>query len=144
MPAENFQHTATTIANREQVWAALQQPETWEGVPGVDHVHDPVIDHNGALRGFSFESVVAGKKFLGRAIPAGRDEGRVMSWNVETPDLAGTITVQLDDATLGTNVAVSLYVESRGVLSSVFFPLISSTIGTGFPQTVESFAGGLD
>jgi hypothetical protein len=132
------------MAPRDRVWSALQRPETWEGVAGVDRVHDPVIDHNGALRGFAFESVVAGKKYLGQAIPSGREEGRVIAWNIETSDVAGVITVSLNDANPGTQVDVSLYVESKGMLSGVFFPLISTTIGNGFPKSVENFAGGLD
>ena len=38
---------------------------------------------------------------------------------------------------------VSLRMESVGVLSSVFFPVIASAIGEGFPRTVQEFALGL-
>jgi hypothetical protein len=33
--------------------------------------------------------------------------------------------------------------ESVGVLSSVFFPVIASAIGESFPNTVQEFARGL-
>lgn len=144
MPSETFTYSATTSAARDTVWAALQEPETWEGIAGVDKVNDPVVDHNGALRGFTFDSEVAGKAYVGTAIPAGRQEGREMAWNIETTDVAGLVTVQLDDDNGSTLVAVTLAVESRGMLAGVFFPLISSTIGNGFPQSVEEFAAGLD
>ena len=143
MPSETFTYSATTPASRDTVWAALQEPDTWEGVSGVDKVNDPIDDHNGALRGFSFDSEVAGKAYVGTAIPAAREEGRLMAWNIETTDVAGQVTVELDENQDGTLVAVTLDVESRGMLAGVFFPLISSTIGNGFPESVEEFAAGL-
>jgi hypothetical protein len=39
-----------------------------------------------------------------------------------------------------TRVHVTLRVESVGMLSAVFFPVIASAVGEGFPETVEDFA----
>ena len=148
MPSQKFSYSATTAASRDTVWAALQEPKSWEGVSGVDRVKDPIIDGDGALRGFSFDSQVAGKAYVGTARPAARNEGRLMAWDIETSDVAGTVTVELEDngtpEGAGTVVAVSLLVAATGTLSSVFFPLITSTIEKGFPETVENFAASFD
>ena len=63
-----------------------------------------------------------------------------MAWNIETSELRGITRVVLDDAGGGTQITVSLEVESIGMLSSLFFPVIAAAIGNGLPRAVEKFA----
>ncbi len=142
MPSETFRHSAKTGTTSETVWAALQKPETWEAIPGVDRVIDPVVV-DGALQGFSFESTAAGKKYLGKAAPARRVEGESMAWYIETTEVRGTIMVNLAPNGDGTQVLVALTVEGVGTLSSMFFPVIAGSIGSGFPKAVDEFAASL-
>ena len=144
MPSQTFQHAATTPASTSSVWTALDLPLTWESVPGVDRVIDPVVDQFGRLRGFQFESAVGGKSYRGQATPAGREEQRLMAWDIRTPEIEGTVTVGLSPSNPGTRVYVSLHVEGTGVLGSLFFPIIASAIGGGFIGTVEDFVSGFD
>jgi hypothetical protein len=139
-----FQHAATTKTSVADVWSALDNPETWEAIPGVDRVIDPIIDPSGRLKGFSFESVVVGKRYLGQAVPAGREDERLMAWDIRTSEVEGRITVGLSPADTGTRVFVDLRVRGIGMLGSVFFPVIASAIGSGFTSTVEDFVGVLD
>jgi carbon monoxide dehydrogenase subunit G len=125
------------------VWRALNDPQSWESIPGVDRILESVVDDGGQLQGFSFESVAAGKRYLGRALPAGRESEKMMAWDIETSEIRGRIIVGLQEANPGTRVDVSLRMESVGVLSSVFFPVIASAIGESFPNTVQEFARGL-
>lgn len=104
---------------------------------------DPVIDEEGRLQGFSFDSVAAGKKYVGRATPNRRDEGRLMSWNIENSEVRGVTTVEIGPHQTGTKIMVTLDVESRGLLSGMFFPVIAAAIGHGMPAAVEEFAAGL-
>lgn len=143
MPRETFTHTATAAAGRDQVWTTLQKPKTWEGIAGVENVSEPVVAADGSLHGFSFESVIGGRTHKGQAKPSSREEQRLIAWDIETSDIAGSVSVKLDDQGTGTKIDVSLTVESRGILSSVFFGVISTTIGDGFPTTVENFAESL-
>jgi hypothetical protein len=55
----------------------------------------------------------------------------------------GITTVELEPRHDGTSVSVTLEVESRGLLSSMFFPIIASAIGNGLPAAVDEFAQGL-
>jgi hypothetical protein len=143
VPSQTFQHAATSPLTIDSVWEALERPRTWESVPGVDRVIDPVFDSSGELKGFSFESVVGGKRYVGRASPAGRDHHRLMAWDIDTSEMRGTITVGLSPAEDGTRVYVKLSVEAVGTLASLFFPIISPTIGGGFAVTVEDFVRGM-
>ena len=144
MPTETFSHTAITRAARSEVWKALDKPETWEGIGGVDRVIAPVIDQDGRLRGFSFETVVAGKIYLGKATPNAREESRLMAWNIENSEVRGLTAVRLTNQGDGTLIQVTLDVESAGILSTMFFPVIARTIGKGLPRAIEKFAMSFD
>ena len=143
MPKQTFTHQALTSAPIEEVWEALQLPATWEAIPGVDKVVDPIVDEAGALRGFSFQSVAAGRPYVGKATPAGRVEGESMNWDIVTTELKGALAVRIAPGGTGTQVEVTLAMESIGMLSSMFFPVITSALGSGFPRAVEEFAAGL-
>jgi carbon monoxide dehydrogenase subunit G len=143
VPDQSFQHTATTPVAVEEVWRALDLPATWEAIPGVDRVIDPVFDASGQLQRFSFESAVGGRRYDGRATPAGRETERLIGWDIITSEIKGRIWVGLIPDGAGTRVDVHLDVEGVGILGSLFFPVIASAIGSGFPETVEEFVGQL-
>jgi len=143
VPRRTFQHAAIADAPAVTVWAALNDPKSWESVPGVDRILESVIDQEGQLQRFTFESIAAGKRFLGRASPAGRELEKMMAWDIETSEILGLVIVRLRAIEDATRVDVSLRMDSVGVLSSVFFPVIASAIGDGFPKTVQDFANGL-
>jgi len=140
VPSKSFHHTAVASAPIDDVWAALDQPQTWESIGGIDRVVDSNIDADGRLRGFSFDTVVAGVPYRGKATPAGREEGRLISWNIENAEIAGTITVTLLAEDSETTITVALTVESKGMLAAMFFSAVSKAIGTGLPGSVDAFA----
>jgi len=139
VPSQTFQHSATTHITIEEIWEKLNQPGTWEAVPGVDRVFDPVVDATGELRGFEFESVVGGKTYSGKASPAGREENKLIAWDISTSELSGQVVVGVSPIGDGARVYVRLHVESAGMLGGLFFPIITSAIGSGFHDTVEDF-----
>lgn len=130
-----------TPVPRSTVWASLDQPGTWEGVAGVDRITDAQIDEVGRLQGFSFVTLIAGSSYSGTAKSAARQEGHRIAWDIENPEISGSIQVTLTDADPGTEVGVDLTIASKGLLSTMFFPAIARTIGNGLPNTVEAFAG---
>lgn len=143
MPSQTFTHTAAAVVPIHEVWASLDRPETWEAIGGVDRVFDPVIDEQGRLRGFSFDTVAAGKRYVGVATPHRREEHRLMSWHIQNSEVRGITTVELRPEESGTKVSVTLEVESRGLISGMFFPVIAGAIGNGLPTAVDEFARGL-
>lgn len=140
VPKESFTHVAIARADVGRVWETLDEASTWEEIGGVDRVTDPVIDDDGRLQGFSFEVKAAGKKYVGSATPHERAEGELMSWRVDTTEVRGVTRVALEPVDDGTEVRVTLEVESKGLLSTMFFPVIASTIGSGLPRSVDEFA----
>lgn len=122
------------------MFAALEEPATWEQVGGVDRVFDPVIDQDGRLQGFSFEVRAAGKNYIGSATPHDRRDNELMSWRVDTTEVMGVTSVALESVDGGTEIEVTLEVESKGLLSTMFFPVIAATIGSGLPRSVDEFA----
>jgi carbon monoxide dehydrogenase subunit G len=142
VPSDSFRHSAIANVPIDVVWAALDNPETWESIGGIDRVVDPVIDELGRLVSFSFDTEVAGKAYRGSAIGIGREEGRRIGWRIENSEITGTIGVALTPNGQTTEVGVDLSVSSRGLLSGMFFSVISKTIGSGLPLSVDEFAAG--
>jgi len=140
VPSQTFNHTAVADVPTHEVWASLDRPETWEAIGGVDRVFDPVIDEGGRLQGFSFDTVAAGRRYVGVATPHRREENRLMSWHIQNSEVRGVTTVELRPAGSETTVSVTLEVESRGLLSGMFFPVIAAAIGNGLPSAVDDFA----
>lgn len=127
----------------DEVWAALDQPETWEAIGGVDRIVDPKFDDAGRLVGFSFETVAVGRRYLGVATPRSRIEGETMAWDIQNSEVRGRTSVDIDGKGEQTLISVTVQVESVGVLSSMFFPVIATAIGRGLPRSVEAFAADL-
>jgi hypothetical protein len=143
VPSQTVTHTAVADVASDAVWASLDRPATWEAIGGVDRVFDPVIDPAGRLQGFSFDTVAGGRRYVGVATPHRREESRLMSWHIQNSEVRGITTVELEPRHDGTSVSVTLEVESRGLLSSMFFPIIASAIGNGLPAAVDEVAQGL-
>ena len=125
------------------MWRALDDPAIWEGIGGVDRVYDPVIDDQGHLRGFSFDTLVGGRPYRGRATPRDRVEGITISWNIDSGEIRGVTSVDLEEEYGDTAVTVTVAFEVSGMLSTLFFPVISAAIGNGLPEAVERFAESL-
>lgn len=140
VPSDSFTHTAEATASIGEVWATLDEPSTWEAIGGVDRVFDPRIDAEGRLQGFSFDTIAAGRKYVGVATPDQRLEGRVMSWRIVNSEVRGVTKVELTPSNPSTAITVTIEVESAGLLSSMFFPIIARAIGNGLPRAVDEFA----
>lgn len=143
MPRDTFTEETTAPVSRDTAWRALDQPSTWEGIAGVDRVHDPEFDADNRLRGFSFETRVGGAPYPGKASPRERVEGRIMAWDITSAHIKGWISVELSDAGEETTVRVTIEVESIGFLATMMFPTISGAIKRGMAETVKGFADSL-
>lgn len=140
MPSDTFVHSSAAPVPIDQVWAALDEPSTWEAIGGVDRVFDPEIDAEGRLRGFSFDTIAGGRKYVGTASPHERVEAKVMSWRIQNSEVRGITRVELKPSNPGTVITVTLEVQSAGILSGMFFPIIAGAIGNGLPRAVDAFA----
>ncbi|MFZ0012866.1 MAG: SRPBCC family protein [Acidimicrobiia bacterium] len=140
MPSSTFAATATAAVPVGEVWAALDEPDTWASIGGVDRVFEPTIDAGGRLQGFKFESVAGGRRYVGTATPRERDEGRLMAWDIVNSEVRGVTRVELASGGASTAITVTLEVESASMMSGLFFPVIAGVIGNGLPEAVAEFA----
>lgn len=144
MPSQTFAHTAVTAASIEQAWGALQQPETWEAIGGIERVSDPRRAPDGRLMGFEFAFNAGGRYYAGRATTVRSERPERMTVEIDTSEMAGTMDVALAaDGASKVSVAVTLSIRSKGLLSGLFFPLIAESIGAGLPANVDRFAAAL-
>jgi carbon monoxide dehydrogenase subunit G len=144
MPRATFTHQATATAPIDDVWAALQNAETWANIGPVERVSDPKLDSEGQLQSFRWSTTVAAKRYPGTArvtvaIPAQR-----MLLDLDAREVAGSLETHLEPDGDGTTVVtVTLEVVSRGTLSTLFFPLVSEAVANGLPAQVDGFAESL-
>lgn len=145
MPNASFTHRTVISQPADHVWARLQDAGTWANIGPVEEVWDEVHDESGHLQRYAWSTSVGPRAYRGHAQVIGSDPGSVMRLALDGGELAGTLTTTLskngDDAT---HIEVTLHVESRGTLSTMFFPLVAEVVGRGLPGQVEEFARSFD
>jgi carbon monoxide dehydrogenase subunit G len=140
MPSATFHHTATIDAPKDEVWVGLQDPDIWSAIGPVQKVWDPVVE-DGVLMGFQWSTDIGGVVYEGTGTAAVQERPHRYELVLDTSEMAGAITIELTDSDPGsTTVDVGLELRSKGLLSSMFFPIVSRAIGDGLPDQVEDLA----
>ena len=143
MPSATFHHAITINAPPDDVWDRLQNPEVWGSIGPVQNLWDPVIE-DGVLAGFQWSTDIGGVVYKGTGTATIQDRPEQYQVVLDTSEMAGTITVDLSQGNPGgTIVDVTLELRSKGLLSSMFFPVVSRAIGGGLPDQVEDMAAQL-
>jgi carbon monoxide dehydrogenase subunit G len=145
MPRATFTHQATAASPIADVWECLQQAETWENIGPVEEVHDAQNNGDGQLESFLWSTTVAAKHYPGSAQVTVIEPGRRMVLELDAREVAGSLETHLEpDGEQATIVTVTLEVVSRGMLSTLFFPVVSESVAKGLPDQVDSFAKSLN
>lgn len=140
MPSASFHHRAHSPAPVQDAWTALQAPETWSALAGVDDVTD-VVHADGVLESFEFTVSVAGTQYQGRAETERSDPPTAMAVRISGSELEGTIEALLEPNDDGTALDVHLTLASKSLIAAMFFPVISAVVGNGLADQVEDLAG---
>lgn len=140
MPSQTFSHTELIGADLSSVWAALQVAETWGEIGGIDEITDATHDHRGHLQSYSFAVVIGGTRHSGTARTTEIHPPQHMKVSIDSPEMAGSIRLDLETSGQQTMMEVDMEVRSKGILSSMFFPVIASAVGSGLPRNVAAFA----
>lgn len=144
MPRATFTHTAIATATADAVWERLQEAETWADIGPVEEVNSPETDGDGNLESFRWSTTVAAKRYPGTARVIAVEPERRMVLDLDTREMTGSLTTELEPNGDGTTVVtVTLEVNARGPLSSLFFPLVSQAVARGLPTQVDNFAESL-
>ena len=140
MPSAVFHHSITVDAPPDAVWDRLQEPDIWRSVGPVQNLWDPTVEH-GVLTGFQWSTNIGGVVYNGTGAAVNPARPHHYELKLDTSEMAGTIRVELAAGNPGgTEVDVALELRSKGLLSSMFFPLVSRAIGNGLPDQIEELA----
>lgn len=140
MPSARFTHEVHTAASPETAWRVLQEPETWGSLGGVTDIRDAKYADDGDLLSYSFSAMAAAKSYDGRATTVVSEAPQTMAIKIASIEMTGRIAINLEAVETGTKGTVSLTLEPKGFLSSMFFTAIKVAVGTGFPQQAEALA----
>jgi carbon monoxide dehydrogenase subunit G len=139
MPRASYTHSAVIAAPAIDVWRRLQDPETWRTIGGIDEIWDPTTD-DGNLVGFRWKATAGTRRIRGTARVTERANPQRMVLALSTSEMTGTLTADLDAGDGATGLDVTLTFASRGMVASLFFPLISNVLGEGLTRQVDEFA----
>ena len=141
MPEATFSHSATVLRPRRDVWDRLQDADTWSQIGPVESVWDPKHDDHGHLAGYRWSTTVGPRRYEGTAK---RTEGHApdhMRLALDAGEMSAELAASLDALSEHeTQITVELTIRPRGMLSTMFFGVVSDVVGRGLPKQVEQFA----
>ncbi|MPZ51947.1 MAG: hypothetical protein GEU79_04305 [Acidimicrobiia bacterium] len=140
MPSQTFSHAVMITSPSDEIWERLQQPATWEEIPGVDAVTDAKSAPDGSLQGFRFTTEVAGRSYRGTATITESEQPVHMLNEIETSEVRGSVDLTLEESGMETFLMAKMTVSPVGILSSMAFPVIAAAISSGFAEAVEKAA----
>ena len=139
MPSSTFSHTAHASTPAMAIWTALQAAETWVGFGLMDAVTGAVV-HEGRLVSFDWTATAGGSRHRGTATVGESIPGEHMVLELDSSEIAGTITVTLVPDGDTTAMTVTLTARSRGLLAGMFWGVVSDALERGLPRQVDQFA----
>ncbi|HKZ20687.1 MAG TPA: hypothetical protein VJQ57_11305 [Acidimicrobiia bacterium] len=144
MAHEQFFHRARASDDVEGVWKQLQLPSTWAEIGGVERLSEERLDQNGELLGYRFVIIVGGSEYLGIATRSAVIREKRMVMQIDSTQVRGEISVDLEPDGDATWVALSLSISSKGFFSSALFPLIVKGVAGGFDDAAARFVNSLN
>jgi hypothetical protein len=139
MPSETFCHSVHISTDPATVIAALERADTWKGLGPIEDVWDAKVEDN-RLIGFQWSAKAAGKTWKGTADRAGEPGAGPLQLDLDSSDLAATITVDIAADGSGSNMTVEMTARSKSFMARTFWGVISGALRTGLPGQVEAFA----
>jgi carbon monoxide dehydrogenase subunit G len=145
MPSATYRSSVTVDADRPAVWDRLQDPDIWRSIGPVQDLWNPELD-DGELTGFQWSTDIGGVTYEGTGTATDRDRPSRYELVLDTSEMAGTISVDLAEANPGdgTAIDVTLELRSKGLLSSMFFPIVSKAVGEGLADQIQDLAARVD
>ena len=138
---DRFSHDAIAHVPRVDAWAALQRPDVWEDIAGVQRVTNPRYDSSGVLTGYAFTVQAGPSTFAATAKTTSASPPERLVLAIDSTEIKGTLTTVLaehDEA--ATRVTVAVEMRAKGFLAQMFYPIVAQTVRTGLPAQVQAFA----
>jgi uncharacterized protein YndB with AHSA1/START domain len=140
MAGTAFTHTVTVDAPIEKVWDRLQAASTWENVGPVERVWDPVHGDDGRLLGYHWSTTVGGRPYEGTAKTVASHPHESMLLALDGGEVMALLTTALEAAGDGrTTIEVIMEIEPKGMMGTLFFPVITAAVRNGLRDHLEEF-----
>lgn len=143
MPSASFSHEAHIEASPATVWASLQTAETWADIGPINEVWDPHHDHDGSLAAYKWSADVGPTTYRGSSLVVVSETDQRMRLDLDSSEVTGALEALLIPNGTGTNIRVTLDIESKGFLATMFFAAVAKAVGNGLPEQVDRFAANL-
>lgn len=144
MPSTTLHDSVGVDASPDAVWDRLQEPDIWRSIGPVQEVWDPVVE-DGLLTGFQWSTDIGGVVYSGTGAAVNADPPHHYELVLDTSEMAGTISVDLTEGSPGgTDIDVTVELQSKGLLSSMFFPVVARALGDGLSDQLNELAMRLD
>jgi carbon monoxide dehydrogenase subunit G len=142
---DTFSHSTALAVAPEVAWRALQDPHTWAAIAGVGDVRDTRYADDGTLAGYNFTVSAGIHTITGAATTVEVDPPALMRLDIHSAEMAGWVRAILSegDAT-PPELTVTLEMRPKGLLTTMFYPLIAQAVGREFPNQVQGFADRLN
>lgn len=142
---DTFSHSTALSVAPEVAWQALQDPQTWAAIAGVDEVSDTRYADDGTLAGYNFTVNAGIHTVRGAATTVEADRPVLMRLDIHSTEMAGWVRaiVRGGDVALP-ELTVTLEMRPKGLLATMFYPLIAQAVGREFPGHVQGFADRLN
>lgn len=121
------------------VWAALQVAETWEGVAGIEAIHDVRHTPDGLLEAFAFHITTAGLRFDAVATVTRRSAPHAMTLDLESKDVSARVVARVKGDDAPVTLAVGIQLEPRSVLVRMAIGAVERAIRSGLPRELRAF-----
>jgi hypothetical protein len=141
MPEASFKHSVVLDEPMSAVWERLQHAATWAAIGPVDRVWDSSHSEGGDLVAFKWRTAVGNRPYEGTARTVLSDRPRRMQLALDSGELSGHLTASLTGAGEDrSTIEVTMDIETRGLMGTLFFSAISAAVATGLRGHLENFA----
>ncbi len=118
------------------MWTALQLPETWTVLTGVDEMLDYQMNGDD-LASIRWRSKIGPRRVNGETRVEASERPDFMTMVVDAGDVLALTTASLFDLEAGTKVDVVGQLEAHGFLSHLILPVVSATIERAMPLALQ-------
>ena len=139
MPSSRFAHHVVIDSDPEAVWEALQDAETWAMLGPVEEVSNATHD-DGVLTSYRWAAKAGPRHIKGTAKTVEAVQPELMKLALDAGEVHGDLTAAVAEEDDGTGLTVTLFIKANGMLSTIFWDVISGTIGGAMPDQIEAFA----
>ncbi|MBT8199155.1 MAG: hypothetical protein KJO36_01435 [Acidimicrobiia bacterium] len=123
-------------APRLTIWRALQQPETWTALTGIDEMIDYEMDGED-LAVIRWRSKIGPRRIRGETRVEASAKPDFMTMVIDGGEVIALTTASLFDSASGTRVDVVGELEPNGFMAHLILPVVANSIENSMPRALD-------